>query len=241
MPKIVGKVKSFHELGSFYKIFVKDFSSLATPLNDVAPILALPHFSKAFELECDASGVGIGVVLLQKGHPIAYFSEKLKGSHLKYSTYDRELYALVRALQTWQHYILPKEFVIHSGHEALKHLKGQGKLNKRHAKWVELLENFPYLIKHKQGELKVVANALSRQHALIAMLGLDCIKELYEKDIDLSEPFAMCVHVVFCDYYRHDGFLFKGKKLCVPMSSIKQLLVKKAHEGGLIGHLHKDY
>jgi len=99
-----------------------------------APILALPNFAKSFEIECDASNVGIRVVLIQDGHPIAYFSEKLNGVVLSYSTYDKELYALVRALQTWQHYLLPKEFVIHSDHESLKHLKGQGKLNKRHTK-----------------------------------------------------------------------------------------------------------
>ena len=99
-----------------------------------APILALPNFSKSFEIECDASNVRIGAVLMQEGHPIAYFSEKLKGVSLNYSTYDKELYALFRSLQTWQHYLLSKEFVIHSDHESLKHLKGQGKLNKRHAK-----------------------------------------------------------------------------------------------------------
>ena len=79
-----------------------------------APILALPNFTKTFEIKCDASNIGIRDVLLQEGHPIAYFSEKLKGNHLNYSTYDKELYALVRALYTLQHYLFPKEFVIHS-------------------------------------------------------------------------------------------------------------------------------
>jgi hypothetical protein len=88
-----------------------------------APLLQLLDFQKVFELECDASGIGLGVVLLQEGKLGAYFSEKLSGASLRYSTYDRELYALVRTLQTWQHYLWPREFIIHSDHEALKHIR----------------------------------------------------------------------------------------------------------------------
>jgi hypothetical protein len=174
-PKSVSEVRSFHGLASFYRHFVKDFSTIAAPLNEVvkksvgfkwgeeqelafvllkdklcsASILALPDFTKAFEIECDASGMGIGAVLMQDRRPIAYFSEKLSGATLNYSTYNKELYALVKALETWQHYLWPKEFVIHLDHESLKHLKGQGKLNRRHAKCVEFIETFPYVIKYK--------------------------------------------------------------------------------------------
>ena len=89
-----------------------------------APVLASPNFSKTFELECDASSIGVGVVLLQGGHPIAYFSDKLQGTALNYPTYDKVLYALVRALQTLEHYLVSKEFVIHSDHESLKYIRG---------------------------------------------------------------------------------------------------------------------
>ena len=70
---------------------------------------------------------------MQEKRPIAYFIEKLNRAALNYPTYDKELNALVRALETWQHYLWPKEFVIHTNHESLKHLKGQDKLNIRHA------------------------------------------------------------------------------------------------------------
>jgi hypothetical protein len=174
-PQNVSQVRSFLGLAGFYQRFVKDFSTIAAPINELtkkevpfkwgeaqqkvfeelkmklttAPVLALPDFSKMFEIECDASGVGIGGVLMQEKKPIAFFSEKLSGPTLNYSVYDKELYSLVRSLETWQHYLFPKEFVIHSDHESLKHLKGQLKLNRRHAKWCEFIESFPYVVKYK--------------------------------------------------------------------------------------------
>ncbi|XP_065879412.1 uncharacterized protein [Euphorbia lathyris] len=222
-PNSVTEVRSFHGLASFYRRFVKNFSTIAAPLTEVikknvgfkwgkaqedafemlkarltsAPVLALPNFDKSFEIECDASGVGIGAVLMQEGRPIAFFSEKLSGATLNYPTYDKELYALVRALQMWQHYLWPKEFVIHTDHESLKHLKGQQKLNRRHAKWVEFIETFPYVIKYKQGKENVVADALSR---------------------------------------RHEGYLFRDNRLCMPKCSHREFLVREAHGGGLMGH-----
>ncbi|KAG8485863.1 hypothetical protein CXB51_019210 [Gossypium anomalum] len=179
-----------------------------------APLLALPDFSKTFEIECDASGIGIGAVLTQDGRPMAYFSEKLNGAVLNYPVYDKEMYALIRTLETWQHYLWPKEFVIHSDHEALKHIKGQHKLNRRHAKWVEYLESFPYVIKYKKGKDNIVADALSRRYTLLSyldskILGFVLLKDAYVNDSNFGEIFAACE---------------------------KDLLVHEAHSGGLMGH-----
>ncbi|RVW13255.1 Transposon Ty3-G Gag-Pol polyprotein [Vitis vinifera] len=102
--------------------------------------------------------------------PIAYFSEKLNRATLNRPTYDKELYAL--------------------------HLKGQGKLNRRHAKWVEFIETFSYVIKCKQA----------------------------------------CEKTTFGKFYTLDGYLFRENRLCVPNSSMRELLVHEAHRGGLMGH-----
>jgi len=212
-PASIADVRNFHGLASFYRQFVKDFSFIVAPMTEclkkgnefrwsedakkafelikeklcIALVLTLPDFAKTFKIECDASGVGIGAVLMQEKRPNAFFSEKLNGAHLNYSIYDREFYPLIRALKVWHHYLLPKAFVIHTDHESLKHFKGQSKLNQRHAKWVEFIESFPYVIKYKKGQVNVVADALSRRYALISMLnaklmGFEQVKDQYAND-----------------------------------------------------------
>ena len=83
------------------------------------------------------------------------------------------MYALVRVLEVWQHYLWPKEFIIHSDHEALKYLKAQSNLHRRLAKWVEFIESFPYIIKYKKGHENVVADALSRKNILLTHLDVN--------------------------------------------------------------------
>jgi len=80
-----------------------------------------------------------------------------------------------------------EEFIIHNDHESLTYLKGQHKLNKRHAKWMEFLEQFQYVIKYKKNKTNIVVDALSRRHVLISKLGtqipgFDNIIELYKQD-----------------------------------------------------------
>jgi hypothetical protein len=265
-PSTVTQVRSFLGLAGFYRRFVKDFSTIAAPLNELtkknvpfvwtdaqeeafnilkdklthAPLLQLPDFNKMFELECDASGIGLGGVLLQEGKPVAYFSEKLSGPSLNYSTYDKELYALVRTLETWQHYLWPKEFVIHSDHESLKHIRSQSKLNRRHAKWVEFIESFPYVIRHKKGKENIIADALSRRYTMLSQLdfkifGLETIKEQYSNDVDFKDILLKCREGrTWNKFVYTDGFVFRANKLCIPDSSVRLLLLQEAHGGGLM-------
>lgn len=107
---------------------------------------------------------------MQEKQPIAYISEKLGGARLNYSTYDKELYALVRALNHRSHYLRPSHFILHSNHEALKHIHGQQKLNPRHAKWVEFLQSFNFSSEYKEGKSNIVADALSRGYSLLGIL-----------------------------------------------------------------------
>ncbi|XP_040942306.1 uncharacterized protein [Gossypium hirsutum] len=245
----ISQVRSFHSLASFYRRFVSNFNTIATPLTCIikknspftwndeqevafnkikncltnAPLLSLPDFNKTFEVECDASGIGIGAVLTQDRWSIAYFSEKLNGATPNYPTYDKEMYDLIRVLETWQHYLWPKEFVIHTDHEALKHLKGKTKLNKRHAKWVEFLESFPYVIKYKQGKENVVVDALSRRFALInhldsKLLGFAYLKDLYVNDPDFGYQQRLWMEELFLepgkkDVQKHDYGLMLEKAI----------------------------
>ena len=123
IPKTVGEMCSFHGLASFYRRFIKNFSTIIALVTDCmkkgrfqwseqveesiqkikemlssALVLVLSDFKRVFEVKCDASGIGIGVVLSQEGRPVSFYNEKLNDKR-RYSTYDKELYAIIQALK----------------------------------------------------------------------------------------------------------------------------------------------
>jgi hypothetical protein len=150
---------------------------------------------------------------------------------LSYLTYGKELDALVHVLETWQHYLWPKEFAINSDHESLKNIRGQAKLNKCHAKCVEFIKTFLYIIKHKKGKDNVIADALSRHYTMLSQLhhkifGLEPLKELYAIDFDFKDAYENCREGrTWNKYVLHDGLLYHANKFYVPASSVRLLFL----------------
>lgn len=181
-------------------------------------------FKIVLELECHASGVGLGVVLLQQGHPIAYFKEKLHDAFVNYFTYEKYMYASMRALQTWEHCLVFEEFIIHSDHDSVKYLKGQHKLNKRHVKWMEFLEKFSHVIKYKKGKSNIVAYALSRRHTWSSKfeaqyLGFNHIPKMHAQDYEFSFTYVACLERAQGGFYLVERYLFKEGKIYIPQGS----------------------
>ena len=137
MPKDVKSLRGFLGLTSYYRKFVRGYGHIAAPLiallkknsfswnHEVEeafhqlklamsnpPLLALPDFSKTFTVECDASGYGLGAVLMQEQRPIAFHSQALKGRALALSTYEKEFLALVTVVKKWRPYLVGNAFII---------------------------------------------------------------------------------------------------------------------------------
>lgn len=109
-------------------------------------VLSLPRFDKQFIVETDAFGVGIGAVLMQEGHPLAYISRHLKGRQLHLSIYEKELLAVVYAVQKWCRYLLSNNFIIKTDQRSLKYLLEQRLNTPIQQQWLPKLLEFDYEI-----------------------------------------------------------------------------------------------
>ncbi|KAF7844469.1 Ty3/gypsy retrotransposon protein [Senna tora] len=116
-----------------------------------------------FVVETDATGTGIGAVLSQQRHPVAYFSKKLNQKLSKASAYVRELYAITQAVMKWRHYLLGRRFTIKTDHKSLKELMHQVVQTPEQQFYLSKLLDFDFEIVYRMGRTNLVADALSRQ------------------------------------------------------------------------------
>jgi hypothetical protein len=127
------------------------------------PVLTMPNVEKSLSIYCDAFGQGLGHVLMQDGHIVAYASRKLRKHEEKYPTHDLELAAIVHALKIWRHYIIGKRCEVYSDHKSLKYIFTQSDLNLRQQRWLELIKDYDLGINYHHGKANVIADALSKR------------------------------------------------------------------------------
>ncbi|CAN6542471.1 unnamed protein product [Malus baccata var. baccata] len=191
-PTSVREVRSFLGHAGFYRRFIKDFSKIAQPLcrllqKDVsfefneacekafkhlkellttAPIITPPDWSIPFELMCDASDYALWAVLGQRknkhSHVIYYASRTLNDAQLNYSTTEKELLAVVFALDKFRSYLIGTKVIVFTDHAALKYLFTKKEAKPRLIRWMLLLQEFDIEMRDKKGCENVVADHLSR-------------------------------------------------------------------------------
>uniref|UniRef100_A0A2N9FC87 RNA-directed DNA polymerase n=1 Tax=Fagus sylvatica TaxID=28930 RepID=A0A2N9FC87_FAGSY len=226
------------------------------------PVLALPDFNKSFVVECDASGYGIGAVLMQDGRPIAYYSQGLKGKNLFLSTYEKELLALVLSVKKWRPYLLGKSFVIKTDQQSLKHLLEQRVGTPMQQKWITKLLGYPFVVEYKKGKENLVADALSRQADSELSLEIDKaarmennggaklwaisfpsptwlseLKQSYADDPATKQLLGTLVQGQVKHYSLQNGLiLFKNRIYLGPQCNLRQKVLSLIHDSPLGGH-----
>jgi hypothetical protein len=176
--KSVHQICSFLGLAGYYRRFIQDFSRIAKPMTELlkkvvkfvwsqecdkafhtlrghltsAPVLTQPDMSKPFEVFCDASGTGLGCVLMQENRVIAYASRALRPHEKNYPTHDLELAAVVHTLKLWRHYLMGNRCNIYTDHKSLRYIFTQSDLNMRQRRWLELIKDYDLEVHYHPGK-----------------------------------------------------------------------------------------
>ena len=188
VPKNVHNIRSFLGLCNYFRKFIDHYSTVAWSLTNltkkavgwnwtgrcqyafeelkrrltVAPLFRTPNESKPYEVVTDASDLGLGAVLLQDGHPVAFESRKINSAELNYTVTKKEMLAVVHALRVWRCYLERAEFTVFTDHVSNTFFQTQPTLSRRQARWSEFLQRFGiFKWEYRKGE-RNAADALSR-------------------------------------------------------------------------------
>ncbi|GBG61966.1 hypothetical protein CBR_g26129 [Chara braunii] len=192
-PQSVTEMRSFLGMTGYYRTFVKNYSIVAAPLTDLTCLdtpwewtdeceaafrhlkHALTHYEvlklldpdKPFIVTTDASQYGIGAVLAQqegpKLRPVEYMSKKMLSQKLAKSTYEKELYAVYKALTHWRHYLLGQFFILRTDHQTLRWMRTHSVLSDALKRWIEVIEQYDFDPQYLKREYNKVVDALSRR------------------------------------------------------------------------------
>lgn len=271
-PTTIKSLRRFLGMANWYRRFIGDYAKLVAPLTDLtkgnpksikftpeahesfnkikialtsAPILAMPDFSKEFQVQSDASDKAIGAVLTQIQNEcevvIAYMSQKLSPTQEKYSVTEKECLALILAIEKWRGYLEgAPHFTAITDHASLQWLQNLKDPAGRLARWALRLQPYKFTLIHRKGSLNVVPDFLSR-----ALASLDIHTENFTGDLeydDLLESISNDPNL-FPKFKITDNKIFKNVslrknsewKVYVPKHLRKQILVEK-HDSLLAAH-----
>lgn len=267
-PTTVKELRSFLGLAGYYRKFVKHYSLISKPLTDLlkkgafewseaahksfvtlkqalvtAPVLGVPDFDKEFVVETDASKNGIGAVLMQANHPLAFISRALGPRWQKLSVYEKELLAIVFAVQKWEQYLMGTHFVIKIDQKSLKWLLQQKVSTPFQQFWLSKLMGFDYEIQYKSGKENIAADALSRVQGaelltmVVSALSSDLtelLKASYALDDHLMELITQLQQVPSVGHYTFSVGLLKrkGKLVVGPDVNLKNKVIQAAPQSG---------
>jgi hypothetical protein len=158
MTELLEKDKQF----KWMPICEASFQELKKRLT-TAPVLVMPDMEKPFSIYCDASGQGLGCVLMQDGCMVAYASRQLRKHEVNYLIHDLELAMVVHALKIWRHYLMGKRCELYTDHKSLKYIFTLSNPSLRQRRWLELIKDYDLGIDYHPGKANVVADTLSHR------------------------------------------------------------------------------
>jgi hypothetical protein len=275
IPKTLKNLRGLLGLTGYYHMFVRHYRRIATPLMALtkkdsfswtpeetkafeqlkevmckAPILTTPHFTKTFIVECDASGNGIGVVLMQEGRTLSFESRPLKGKDLHKPIYEKEMMAILHAFKKWCPCLIGRHFKVKTDHDSLKYFLEQRLCLEEQKKWVTKILGYDFEIIYKKGKQNVVAYALSRKDeyveaflCAISIIQLDWIIEARdkwkndEKVLTLIQRLQQDSSASDTFTWKNDSLFYKDHLYLCKNLQLKQKVLLELHTSPVGGHL----
>ncbi|KAJ9538031.1 hypothetical protein OSB04_030764 [Centaurea solstitialis] len=243
-PTNIKGVRSFLGHAGFYRRFIKDFSKITRPLNKLlekdapfifdencthafetlkyhltnAPIMVPPDWNQPFEIMCDASDYAVGAVLGQRinNHfqPICYASRTLNDAQENYTTTEKELLAVVFAVEKFRSYLVLSKIIVYTDHSALRYLFAKPDAKPRLIRWILLLQEFDIEVRDKRGAENLAADHLSRlENPNMDSGGVEVIRDKFpDEDLNVIRTIGKDTTPWYADFanYLATGILVKG-------------------------------
>jgi transposase InsO family protein/ribosomal protein L21E len=273
VPKNLKELRGFLGLTGYYRKFIRSYGVISRPLTELlkkgvpfqwtpvtatafqtlqsalaqAPVLAVPDFTQQFVIETDACKYGVGAVLMQNGHPVAYLSKALCPKNQTLSTYEKECMAILLAIDKWRSYLQHQEFLIRTDQKSLLHLAEQRLTTGiQHKAFVKLM-GLTYKIQYKKGITNAAADALSRRQHTSEVLAISAVEPTwiqnlisgYDEDPATKKLWAELSLTATNDkgYSLEQGVIrFKGRVWVGNNKTAQLHLLQALHASGIGGH-----